>query len=238
MSGEEIAKLYYYPATGRAHQIRLALAASGIVWDDVFGSFPPNQEQKEEWRSIGGNTTTNVPMLVMPNGKVYTQSHAVLKAVGRMGKLMPSGDDDLYLVDKLLADAEDIRTAAYKTFVTWGAPQSDVDAFLSPKGLELHLGNLERQLVSKYFIGDNLTIADISVYDAVTSFGLNRLTTAKREELLGKFPKLAAWIPLVESDNPKIASYLSSDDYEMEIMKFGPETLGFEEEETLGLEEE
>lgn len=33
------------------------------------------------------------------------------------GKLMPSAEDELYLVDKLIADAEDARCAAYKVRV-------------------------------------------------------------------------------------------------------------------------
>jgi len=231
MSGEEKAKLYYYPATGRAHQIRLTLAAAGIEWDDVVATFPPSKEQKEIWRDIGKNTTTNVPMLVMPDGKVYTQSGAVLKVAARIGpkKLLPtSNDDDLYQVDKLLADAEDLRTAAYKTFAPWGAAQADIDAFLNG-GLELHLGNLERQLDADYFVGTALTVADTALYDAVLSYGLNRLNNTSRTAMLEKLPKIAAWIPRVESDSG-IASYLSSEQYN-KIMKFGPETLGLKDDE-------
>eukprot|EP01083_Nonionella_stella_P133255 405070_1 len=99
-----IARVHYYPACGKANQIRLALAASGIPFEDIFAnSFPPSPEKKAEWIKIGGNTTTNVPMLEMDD-KVYTQSAAVLRAVGRKGGLMPTAaegadDYDLYLTD-------------------------------------------------------------------------------------------------------------------------------------------
>ena len=50
----------------------------------------PSKEDKEAWRKVGGNSTTNIPMLEMDDGKVFTQSGAVLRAVGRMGNLLPT----------------------------------------------------------------------------------------------------------------------------------------------------
>jgi len=219
------AKLYYYAATGRANQIRLALSVAGIDWDEVNPpNFPPTEEDKQKWRDVGKNLTTNIPMLEMPDGKVYTQSTAVLLAVARMGGLMPSRDDELYLTDKLLADASDLREAAYKTFVIWGCAQEKADAFIE-SGLPLHLSNFERQLTDDFFVvGSKLTIADISVYDAVTSFGLGRLPKGGKDVLLAKFPKMKEWISRVESDSA-IAGYLSCERCQG-IMKFGPETLG------------
>ena len=223
------AKLHYYPATGRGHAIRLALSAANIPFEDVYpeGGFPPSAEVKEGWRKIGGNTTTNVPMLVLADGKVFTQSSAVLRAVGRMGGLMPKTYDELYtlgelyMVDKLIADAEDLRSEAYKSFVPWGATREMADAFIN-EVLPLHLGNLERQLKNStgdYFVGNSLTIADISVYDVCTNFGANRVPGA-----LNEFPALKAWVDKVES-NEGIKKYLASDSY-AGLMKFGPETLG------------
>eukprot|EP00547_Thalassionema_nitzschioides_P007442 CAMPEP_0194201952 /NCGR_PEP_ID=MMETSP0156-20130528/2102_1 /TAXON_ID=33649 /ORGANISM="Thalassionema nitzschioides, Strain L26-B" /LENGTH=226 /DNA_ID=CAMNT_0038927295 /DNA_START=41 /DNA_END=721 /DNA_ORIENTATION=- len=221
-------KLYYYAATGLANQIRLALAVSGIDWDEVNPpSFPPSEEDKQKWRDIGKNTTTNIPMLEMPDGKVYTQSSAVLRAVARMGDkgLMPGSDDELYLTDKLLADASDLRDAAYKTFVNWGCSQEKADAFIE-SGLALHLSNFERQLSNTndcFFVGSKLTIADISIYDAVTSFGTGRFPDGGKD-LLTQFPKVKEWISRVES-NTAIAGYISSERCKG-MMKFGPETLG------------
>lgn len=222
-------KLHYYPATGRGHALRLALATGGIEWEDTYpeGGYPPSEEQVLKWRAIGGNTTTNVPMLEMEDGKVYTQSSAVLRVIGRMGNLMPSSDEDLYLVDKLIADAEDLRDAAYKSFVNWGASQDDVKKFMEDN-FPKHVGNLDRQLGSKeYFVGDSLSIADIAVYDVIVNFGTNRFS----EEMtpLESFPKIQEFVKRVES-NDGIASYLNSDKY-ANVYKFGKETLGLYNEE-------
>mmetsp|Transcript_23515 Transcript_23515/g.38776 ORF Transcript_23515/g.38776 Transcript_23515/m.38776 type:complete len:221 (+) Transcript_23515:51-713(+) len=216
-------KLYYYAATGRGHAIRLALAASNIPFEDEYpeGGFPPSAEAKDMWRKIAGNTTTNVPMLQMDDGRVFTQSSAVLRAVARMGGLMPTDEAEAYMVDKLLADAEDLRGESYKSFVPWGATEDAVEAFIS-KILPLHLGNLERQLkesTGDYFIGDSLTIADIACYDAVTNFGSNRVIGA-----LDEFETLKAWVAKVES-NEGVKKYLASESFDA-LYKFGPDTLG------------
>mmetsp|Transcript_11083 Transcript_11083/g.13997 ORF Transcript_11083/g.13997 Transcript_11083/m.13997 type:complete len:221 (+) Transcript_11083:149-811(+) len=214
------AKLYYYPSTGKANQIRLALAAANIDFQDVHpnpGGFPPSKDQKAIWQKIGGNTTTNVPMLEMPDGKVYTQSSAVLRAVGRMGNLMPSSDDAMYLLDKLLADAEDLRAESYKCFRAWGASEESYTAYIN-EVLPLHLGNFERILVNgsgDFFVEkDKLTVADIAVYDAVVNFGANRAP----EGCLDNFVELKKWVDRVES-NAGIAAYLSSDKFD-KISKF------------------
>lgn len=161
-------------------------------------------------------------MLEMPNGKVYTQSMAVFRAIGRMGNLLPqSNDDELYTTDKLIEDANDLRSESYKCFLLWGASQESADAFID-KVLPLHLGNLERQLKlssGDYFIGNILTLADVAVYDAVVNFGSNRVPTA-----LEAFPTLKSWKVMVEC-NVGIQKYLTSDSY-AGLMKFGPETLG------------
>ena len=40
------AVLYYYPACGRANQLRLALAEAGIAWKDEYpAGFPPTPEE-------------------------------------------------------------------------------------------------------------------------------------------------------------------------------------------------
>lgn len=207
------AKLYYFPATGKGNQIRLALAAGGIDFEDVNATFPPSEEQVKEWRSIGQNTTTNVPMLVTADEKVYTQSSAVLRAVARMGNLLPPADDDdlQYTLDKILADCEDIRSAAYGSFAMFGAAKEKTDNFVStvfPK----HIGNLERQLGdADYFVGSKLTVADISVYDALVNFGAGCQT-------FEDFPKIKALLDRVAAD-PKIAAYLAGEQFAV-LMKF------------------
>ena len=77
------AKFHYYGAQGRGQQIRFTLVQGGIDFEDVSAAFPPAEGQKEKWIELGGNTTTNVPMLETADGKTYTQSSAVLRYAAR-----------------------------------------------------------------------------------------------------------------------------------------------------------
>ena len=218
-----VAKVYYYSATGKGHQIRLALAAADIEFEDVFPTcgYPPSEEQVLEWRNLGKNTTTNVPMLEMPDGKVYTQSFAVMKAIGRFGNLLPSCDDDLYKTDKLMADCEDFRSLSYKSFMIWGAPKEVYEKFIYER-MPVHFENFQRQLLQNsngdggYFVvKDRLTLADVAVYDAIVNYGVNRAPS----DCLDKFPQLAQWVKLVET-HPRISSYLKSEQFAKIEIKF------------------
>lgn len=214
------AKLYYFSATGRGNQIRLALAAAGIEFQDVTADWPPSDEQRKEWAKIGGNTTTNVPMLAFDDGRVYTQSSAIVRAVARMGGLMPSSEAELYVVDKILADCEDIRSLAYSSYSAFGASQEKADAYIDGEFAK-HAENLERQLGENYyFVGKKLSIADIAAYDALVNYG----TSTIPGDALKDQPKLKALIKKVEA-NPGIAKYLAGEQF-ASIMKFSPALLG------------
>mmetsp|Transcript_13828 Transcript_13828/g.20750 ORF Transcript_13828/g.20750 Transcript_13828/m.20750 type:complete len:264 (+) Transcript_13828:28-819(+) len=218
-------KLYYYKATGKAHQIRLALAAANLDFTEVpAASFPPTPEEKALWRKLGGNNTTNVPMLQVGD-KFYCQSAAILRTVARMGGLMPANENDIdamYFTDKLLDDAEDFRSEAYKSFVSWGATKEAAENF-EKVVVPLHFTNMERQLKeagSDFFLGDTLTVADIAIYDAVANFATSRIPG----DALSEYGALKAFVKRVEA-NPGIAKYLKSDGY-AGIMKFDLASLG------------
>lgn len=205
-------KLFYYNATGRANHIRLTLAAANIPFEEENPKgYPPSSEQKEKWRKLGRNTTTNVPMLQLGD-KYYTQSSAILRLVARKGGLMPdeSNHEAMYTMDKLIADAEDFRLEAYKSFVLWGASDRDVYHFIN-KTAPLHFENMERQLKESgtdFFLGNGLTVADVAIYDAVVNFGTSRIPG----DSLKKYSVLKEWVKRVES-NPGISSYMKSEQY-------------------------
>ena len=47
----------------------LDCGAGGVEWTDVSAAFPASEDDQAKWLALGGNLTTNVPMLVM-GGKV------------------------------------------------------------------------------------------------------------------------------------------------------------------------
>jgi len=220
VSNKVTLKLHYYKGAGRANQIRLALALCSIDWEEVNpAGFPPSPEDRAKWIAIGGNTTTNIPMLELSDGRVFTQSSAVLRAAARLGGIMPKNDELLYLTDKLIADADDYRSVGYKSLIPFGATPEAAENFLT-NDVPKHLGNLERQLGEKdFYMGEELSVADCTVYDVVTSFGSNLVV-----DVLQDFPKLKAFVERFEA-NPNISAYLSGPIYEG-LMKFGPDAFG------------
>lgn len=203
-------KIYYYQAGGRAQQIRYVLAAGGVTFEDVTArGFPPSAEQKAEWAAIGGNTTTNVPMMVVPSGagdEVYCQSAAALRVAARKTGLMPTANMELYVVDKMISDADDLRRASYAAMAGFGAT-ADQQADYKQNVLPKHLANMERQLGrSEYYTG-HLSVADVTVYDALTTYARSMVPAC-----LGSYPGLTGLVKRIESI-PTMAAYRSSDQF-------------------------
>mmetsp|Transcript_117549 Transcript_117549/g.207836 ORF Transcript_117549/g.207836 Transcript_117549/m.207836 type:complete len:217 (+) Transcript_117549:2-652(+) len=182
-------KLYYWPARGRGEQVRLALVATKTSFEDVTFDMTDQEAMQaffEKCRGLGGNLTTNTPMLEI-GGKFYTQSIAILKFVCARGGLRPRTPAGSYEVDNIIAHVEDLRPIGYKTIkMLGGTMEKD---FLLEKS-QKHLENLERLLgEKKNFVENRLTAADISVYDLLDTM----IETQVPGHLSANFPKLAAF---------------------------------------------
>jgi len=205
MASEKIA-LYYWPARGRGEQIRLVLAEAGVTWEEP--TFDMSDEAAKlayfaKCRELGGNLTTNVPMLEI-DGMCLTQSSAVLKYAARKYGIYPQELSAAYFVDNLIAAAEDLRTANYKPMPLFGATEEAKVAY-TEKVLPNHLENLAQLLGgASYFAQDAFSVADLTIYDT--------LDVANRQVpgVLDKYPTLKAFHARVE-ERPNIATYLSSE---------------------------
>jgi len=204
-----VTELHYYGAQGRGQQIRYALAEGGIEWTDVSAPFPPPDSVKQKWLTLGGNLTTNVPMLIM-GGKAYTQSSAVLRHVARKGRLMPADEELQYQVDNIIAAVDDYRTEAYKAVfpALGGAPSKAANAQLKDVVIPTHFKNFERLLGDNdYFVSNKVSVADMTAFDIFTNFSFNLFPSIKKD-----YPKLAAFVDRIAS-RPKLAKYLASEKY-------------------------
>jgi len=212
-------KLYYWPATGKAHAIRLCLAEVGVEWEDVVfdkenkdlpvyasaTSLPTHASTKSYTdfcamcREMGGNFTTNLPMLEV-EGKFYTQSHAVYRFVARKTGLYPKRIEDGYVVDNILAHVEDARKASYDILFAGGTAQDFLDK------TSKHVANLERLLGdADFFLPDVFTLADILVFDLLHNFYKAQVPT-----VLEGHPRLSAFYDRV-AGRTNIAAYLASE---------------------------
>ena len=107
-------------------QVRLVFAEAGIEFvDDSFDM--KSEESKQAFfakcRGLGGNLTTNIPMVFI-DGQYITQSLAVLKYLARKYGLYPSDAQGQYVVDNLIETANDLRSLNYKGLVRRPAQES------------------------------------------------------------------------------------------------------------------
>jgi len=202
------AELHYYGAQGRGQQIRYTMVEGGIEFNDDAAPFPPTEEVRVKWAELGGNLTTNVPMVVM-GGKAYTQSSAAMRYVARKGGLVPADDELQYQCDNILAAVEDFRTEAYKPIfgVLTGSPDPEKIAHLK-ETIPKHFKNFERLLGdAEYFVDNKVSVADCGAFDIFNNFSFNLFPSLEAE-----YPKLVAFRDRMAA-RPKMAAYLTSEKF-------------------------
>lgn len=236
MSPPPSVKLHYFDATGRANQIRLALAAGGVAFEDVKADYPPTPESKANWSKLTNGTTLFAVPILTVDEQVYVQSSAILRKAGRMGDLHMTiandadGDKAAYFLDRAIADAEDLRTSSYGAMNMFGATKEKTDNFVHHK-LPETIACLEKQLVAEggdYFGGSStISLADIALYDAVVSFGCNLVKGAEglKDPCAGA-AAMSAWTKRVGS-NERLVAYFESDQYKTIGMKFDKSVIGY-----------
>mmetsp|Transcript_18553 Transcript_18553/g.42702 ORF Transcript_18553/g.42702 Transcript_18553/m.42702 type:complete len:241 (+) Transcript_18553:15-737(+) len=169
--------LLYLDAKASAEPIRLALFISDIPFNDVRVSYA----QIASMRESGHLPFGQVPALEV-DGKVYVQSQAILRWVGRQTRLYPN---HLQLqadqVDEALADIKHSLLPAWYGAVmgrnpTTGEPLLRLDEQQRAMTIELlnsvvlptRLAQLDRLLTvtsdGPFVCGEEMTIADLSLY--------------------------------------------------------------------------
>jgi glutathione S-transferase len=183
------------------------LADGGVEFEDVNWGLSNIQDQAmkerffEDCRKLGGHTTTNIPMLEM-DGKIYTQSSAIIRHVGRI----TGAYSGCYEEDQLLATVEDLRSANYKAMRVFGATEKAIDEYIEVI-LPKHLNNFNRLLNQSsafYLTGSKCSIADLSLYDAL------HVVERQVPGTLDKFPRVKLFFDTVGA-RPKIKEWVDSE---------------------------
>ncbi|KAK3275209.1 hypothetical protein CYMTET_16648 [Cymbomonas tetramitiformis] len=208
MSSDDKPLMYYWPARGRGQQVRLVFAEAGIDFTDetfVMGDEESKLSFFEKCKGLGGNLTTNIPMVYI-DGKYITQSSAVIRYLGRKYGLYPSDGDSAYQVDMLLAAAEDLRSANYKPLPMFGGGEKEKEIHIT-EVLPKHLANFVRLLEDRaYFLGPTLCLADLSIYDTLST------VDCMVPGYLKKYPTLEEFCTRV-AQRPNIAKWLASEQH-------------------------
>ncbi len=199
-------KFYYWPMRGRGEQIRLLLHELGQKFEDIHikpdGEFQTLKKQ-------GANTLyfKSVPMLQDGDFKLV-QGPVIMNCLGRKHGLM---SNDLQLAAKteaIVLGAEDMRMAYFRAFGDSEEAIVKQKLFVKEQWKARWLPSwnelLELNGDTGFFIGNQLTQADLAVWDAMDAI-VDRIEGAGFDD----YDRLVKFYESI-SCRPGITGYLNS----------------------------
>ncbi|DAZ93232.1 TPA: hypothetical protein N0F65_005086 [Lagenidium giganteum] len=192
-------KLSYFGIPGRGELPRLAFSYGNVPFEDTrltgeqFGALKPS-----------------LPLGQMPvidvDGKMYAQSLAIARYAAKLSGAYPSEAVKALKVDMVIETLVDVTNAEIDIFHL--ERNADAKAAKTKKLLEETLPKilaaLEKVVEGKFFTGDAITLADISVYDRFE----NGIKPNFAQFDFSPYPKLVAIAAGVKA-HPNIAAYLA-----------------------------
>jgi glutathione S-transferase len=194
--------LTYFDIRGRAEPSRL-------IFHDTKTPF--RDENPDNWREMKeqGTKDGSIPFGQLPQLKhgnlLLVESNAILRYLGRKLDRYGANEEQRSVVDMLLDNTESFRGKYLDLIYKDKVEAAAKEAYLT-KASEI-LTNFEnwltRESKRKYFVGDELTIADASFWELLDAH--LRLSPT----ILEKFPRLRGFYERVAT-RPNIAAYLAS----------------------------
>ena len=218
-------KLEYFAIEGAAEQVRIALSVAGIPFDDIAIPF-------SEWPTKKPTTKHGVlPEMTLPDGTLVTDSMAMLRLAGEAdpeGKLYPADIAARLKVEQVLGLVGDLSSAwspglyigmrperfGYPPTAEWSESDTVIEklrtGFIADE-LPRFMGyftDLIKEGGDKFLTGEDLTIADISAYQAISYFRRGIADHVPKESL-ESFPEVLAWMDRYDAHS-KVAAYKAS----------------------------
>merc|ERR1712048_1373364 len=162
-------KLTYFNLRARGEPCRLLLAYGGIKYED--NRIAPPWDPTSTWASLKPTTPFGQLPVLNWDGVEICQSMAAARFIAREVGLAGNSSLEQAQVDEVIDVIQDLINAWVKLYFAKD---------------ETALGQLEKKLTARggqYFVGNNLTWADLHVYMYATD--------AVDKAVLAKFPKLA-----------------------------------------------
>ena len=150
-------KLYYFQVRLRAETIRIALELANADYEDNY------VKDHETWMSLN-RTYGQLPILVLDDGSVLTQSRTILSYVGRRFGLYPTDFMEAARVDELIDSSSDVEAEIGKAGVTDEEKRNGVLAGLV--GVCGRWLKVWESLIKdkEHFVGQKHSIADVAVF--------------------------------------------------------------------------
>ena len=196
-------KLYYFPIRGRGEQVRLFLHALDIPFEDVRVTRDHFLELKQQGPAM--LYFGSLPMLEDGAFRLC-QGPAILSYLARQHDAAPSDPQLSAKADAIAWGAEDLRLRYFKLFgdESEKARSEFVAGDWQTRWLPSLNGLLELNGTTDHLVGDQLTHADIAVWDVLDAI-VGNIQSAN----LDGFSRLQAFYDTLRR-RPAVAAYVES----------------------------
>nr|KAG5699875.1 hypothetical protein BaRGS_034649 [Batillaria attramentaria] len=196
-------KFFYFDARGRGEVCRLVLALAGKEYEDIRWT-------REQWQE--GTYKADAPFGQAPyidiDGKKYGQSSAIATYLAKEFGLYGKSNVDALRIDEVVQLHGDVMQVLIKGFTEQDeTKKAELGKKLVEEELPKFFGffqKLLRENGTGVFVGKELTLADLYVYDLM--FSLKKL---RDFDAAAKYPELKTLQEKVES-NPRLKAYLDN----------------------------
>ncbi|KAH7381775.1 glutathione S-transferase [Cadophora sp. MPI-SDFR-AT-0126] len=203
-----------FQSRGRGQAVRLMLIDAGAAYKDNRYTFDEWPEHKRSGAVAEMNPTGNIPIIEMPDGKILTQSYAILRHWARlMGGYDGKTEEEKYWVDAICDIVIDWRTLFISAFFSDNAKvdypkhqQGDRAHYL--KAIETHLKGSDISRRGPFIAGKEITYADLVLFQVLHD---ENLIQDDRKELK-EFPRLVQLVDAVQN-RPNVKKFFASDAY-------------------------
>ena len=190
-------KLTYFNLKARGEPCRLLLAYGGIKYEDE--RIPPPWDLTSTWSSLKPTTPFGQLPILNWDGVEICQSMAAARFIAREVGLAGNSSLEQAQVDEVVDVIQDLINAWVKLY--FAKDEAGLKNFADVTA-PAALGQLEKKLTARggqYFVGNNLTWADLHVY-MYASESVDKAVLAKFPKLanlverVGNVPNIKAWV--------------------------------------------
>lgn len=193
--------LYYFDARGKAELIRLIFAYMGIKYTDK--RFGVNGDAFVEFKNFKNEKEipfNQVPVLEI-NNLILAQSQAIVRYLSKKYKICGDSELNEFYADMIFCGVQDIH---YK-FTNTNLFKQNETTFLNEE-IPKWSGYFEKLLEKnnkKFFVGNELTYADLAIFNLYDDI------ESKYPNILKNFPLLKAHTEFI-SNIPNIKNYITN----------------------------
>ena len=198
-------KITYFNIQGPAEPARLALVIGGVAFEDER----LNRDEMMALREAGKLPWGQLPLCTVDGSTVFAQSPAIATYCAKLAGLYPEDPIAAARVDEIVHFLnQDVRERCIAPTMREPDPEKKkaLRAELQETKLPEKFAMLEKRLEkTKFLCGDELTLADLSVYVMLNWVGMGVLDGVNKDCIL-KFPKLTNLVRTI-NEMPEVKAW-------------------------------